>query len=104
MSNFEKVYAVVKKIPKGKVATYGQIAKLSGIKSPRVVGSILHKNTDPIDIPCHRVVNSTGRLAYAYAFGGENAQQKRLREEGIVVENHQVNLQRYLWDHLKHHF
>lgn len=98
MNNLEKVYAIVKKIPKGKVATYSQVAKLSGIKSPRVVGNILHKNTNPDEIPCHRVVNVSGRLAHAYAFGGEAKQKIKLHKEGLVIINNQVNLQKYLWD------
>lgn len=98
MNTFERVYAVVRKIPKGKVATYSQVAKLSGIESPRVVGNILHKNTDPDKIPCHRVVNAAGRLAKGYAFGGEAKQKIKLHEEGLVIISNQVNLQKYLWD------
>ena len=98
MNNFEKVYAVVRKIPKGKVATYGQVAKLSGLKSPRVVGNILHKNSNPHEIPCHRVVNSIGKLAYAYAFGGEIGQQRRLQKEGINVMNKVIDLTKYFWN------
>jgi len=97
MNNFEKVYSVVKKIPKGKVATYGQIAKLSGIKSPRVVGNMLHKNTDPVNIPCHRVINTKGKLVTNYAFGGIKQQKRRLQEEGIHVMNNMINLTKYLW-------
>ncbi len=97
MNNFEKVYEVVRKIPKGRVATYGQIAKFVGIKNPRLVGHILHKNSNPHEIPCHRVVNSIGRLAYMYTFGGEDEQQRKLLEEGLDVTDHRVNIQKYLW-------
>lgn len=97
MNNFEKVYAKVKKIPKGKVVTYGQIAKLSGIKSPRVVGNILHNNTDPIGVPCHRVVNAKGKLAAAYAFGGMFEQKRRLQKEGIEVVHNMIDITKYLW-------
>lgn len=97
MNNFKKVYAVVKKIPKGKVATYRQVAKLSGIKSPRVVGSILHKNIDPINIPCHRVVNMKGKLATSYAFGGIIEQKKKLQQEGIEMANNLIDLRKYVW-------
>lgn len=84
----EKIYEFVKTIPKGKVATYGQIAiYLGNKKMARVVGNILHNNTDPKNIPCHRVVNSNGRLAYSYAFGGLDAQRSLLESEGVVFKN-----------------
>ena len=79
MNTFEKIYEQVKKIPKGKVATYGQIALMAG--NPRwsqIVGYALHSNPEPVVIPCHRVVNKEGKLAKAFAFGGENAQKTSL--------------------------
>lgn len=91
-----RVYNVVKQIPKGKVLTYGIVAKLSGIKNPRLVGSILNKNTDPEKIPCHRVVNFQGRVAKSYAFGGAKAHAVRLEKEGVRVVNGTVDLQQYL--------
>lgn len=93
----EKVYRIVKQIPRGKVSTYGRIAKLVGVKSPRLVGSILHKNIDPIHIPCHRVVNSQGKVAASFAFGGAKAQGKRLQSEGVDVKNGKVSLTKFLW-------
>ena len=70
MNTFEKIYEVVKSIPKGKVATYGQIARLAGNPHwARVVGYALHSNPDPDTIPCHRVVNREGRVAAAFVFG-----------------------------------
>ena len=72
----EKVYAYLKTIPKGKVTTYGRIAEYLGNKHcARTVGNILHENPDPTQIPCHRVVNSKGRVAEHYAFGGAAAQR-----------------------------
>ncbi len=91
----DKVYAIVKRIPKGKVLTYGRVAKLAGIKNPRLVGSILHKNTDPDNIPCHRVVNAQGKVASSYAFGGAAAQRKKLISEGIQFTNGKVDLKRF---------
>ena len=82
-----KVYEFLKSIPEGKVTTYGQIAAHLGNKHlARVVGNILHNNPDPEHIPCHRVVNSKGELSKAYAFGGLDAQRKRLEQEGIRFE------------------
>ena len=93
----EKVYAYLKTIPKGKVTTYGQIARYLGNKSlARAVGNILHDNPDPSQFPCHRVVNSWGRVAENYAFGGAAAQSKRLEAEGIVFEsNGTIDLEKY---------
>ncbi len=74
----EKVYEIVKDIPKGKVTTYGQIAmQLGSKKLARVVGNILHNNPDPENIPCHRVVNAKGEVAEQYAFVGAESQRAR---------------------------
>ena len=81
------VYAYLKTIPAGKVATYGQVAAAVGRgNAARAVGNILHKNPNPAQIPCHRVVNRKGEVSRAYAFGGAEAQRKRLEAEGIVFE------------------
>ena len=71
MKNFyEKVYDIVAQIPKGKVTTYGCIAmRLGNIRLSRLVGNALHANTDPVNVPCHRVVNREGKLAPMYVFG-----------------------------------
>ena len=69
MNTFEKIYEVVKSIPKGKVATYGQVALLAGNpRWARVVGYALHVNPEPGIIPCHRVVNREGKVAPSFAF------------------------------------
>jgi len=82
---FNDVYNFVKTIPIGKVATYGQVAKILGIKDTRKVGWALHANKSS-DVPCHRVVNKEGRLAKNFAFDGEIEQRRRLESEGIVFE------------------
>lgn len=88
VSVFERIYEVVKKIPKGRVATYGQVAILAGNpRWARVVGYALHNNPAPGIIPCHRVVNREGRVAEAFAFGGGQTQRKLLEEEGVVFES-----------------
>ncbi|MBR4973798.1 MAG: methylated-DNA--[Clostridia bacterium] len=99
MSVFEKIYTVVSKIPKGKVATYGQIAMLAGNPHlARVVGYALHVNPSPFIIPCHRVVNREGRIAESFAFGGGDAQRVLLEKEGIVFEaDGHIDLKKYLW-------
>jgi methylated-DNA-protein-cysteine methyltransferase related protein len=91
---FEKVYKVVRDIPEGKVATYGQISKLTGV-DPRMVGWALHANKDSSNVPCHRVVNKDGRLAPGYAFGGPDEQKVRLVAEGIsFIDNSHVDLKK----------
>jgi len=83
----EKVFEYLRRIPAGKVVTYGQIADYLGSKNlARPVGNILHSNPDPSRYPCHRVVNSRGQVAQNYAFGGAAAQRERLEAEGIVFE------------------
>ncbi len=87
----DKVYEFVKNIPRGKVATYGQIALHLGNRNfARAVGNILHNNPDPEHIPCHRVVNAQGKLSRSYAFGGIDAQRRLLESEGIVFKTDQV--------------
>lgn len=99
-SFYQKVYAVVRRIPKGKVATYGQIAILAGSpRASRVVGYALHVNPEPGIIPCHRVVNREGRVAPAFAFGGSDVQEEMLRAEGVIfAEKGYVLLDGQLWD------
>ena len=95
-STTERIYEAVKKIPKGFVATYGQVAELAGNpKMARAVGNALHKNPDPDNIPCYRVVNSKGELAGAFAFGGSEVQANLLRADGIEVRDGKVDLNRY---------
>ena len=92
----KRIYEAVRQVPKGKVATYGQIAELAGDKKMcRAVGNALHKNPDPELTPCYRIVNATGELAGAFAFGGENAQADRLRADGIEVVDGRVDLEKY---------
>lgn len=99
MNTFERIYEVVKQIPYGKVATYGQVATLAGNPHwSRVVGYALHSNPDPEGIPCYRVVNRCGELTPAFAFGGINRQQELLESEGIEVTEGKVDLSKYKWD------
>lgn len=84
MTTFDKVYAAVRLIPRGSVATYGQIAAAIGNKRlARVVGYALHVNPEPGVIPCHRVVKRDGEVSSAFAFGGANRQVELLKAEGV---------------------
>ena len=92
----KRIYEAVKKIPRGKVATYGQVAELAGDKKmARAVGNALHKNPDPDTIPCYRVVNAQGELAGKFAFGGADVQAKLLEADGIEVIDDKVDLKKY---------
>ena len=101
MSNgfFDKVYKTVKQIPKGKVATYGQIARMCGnARMSRQVWWALHVNPEPYTIPCHRVVNREGRLSPAFAFGGENVQRQLLEAEGVTfTDDNHVDIVKHIW-------
>ena len=99
MNTFQKIYEQVKKIPKGKVATYGQIALMAG--NPRwsqIVGYALHSNPKPRVIPCHRVVNKEGKISKSFAFGGENMQRNLLINEGVIfLDEATVDLEKCLY-------
>ena len=96
---FERVYEVVRHIPDGKVSTYGQIAALLGnVRWARTVGYALHANPDPENVHCFKVVNRDGRLAPAFAFGGEEVQRMLLERSGVEVRpDNTVDLEKYLW-------
>lgn len=94
---FSQIRNVVKKIPQGKVATYGQVARLVGISDSRKVGWALWGNQDP-KIPCHRVIKKDGFLAKDYSLGGWEEQKRRLQKEGITFKaENQVDLEKHQW-------
>lgn len=99
MTTFEMIYMVVSRIPHGKVATYGQIARLAGnLRWSRVVGYALHVNPDPQHIPCYRVVNRFGEVSEAFAFGGENRQIELLKAEGVQFDENGRVKPEFFWD------
>ncbi len=100
MNTYEKIYEIVKSIPRGKVATYGQVATIAGNpRMARVVGYALHQNPLPGVIPCHRVVNRFGKCAPGFAFGGPNIQQQMLENEGVTFSSEgTIDLQVYGWN------
>lgn len=92
----KRIYEAVKRIPKGCVATYGQVATMAGNeRMSRAVGNALHKNPTPGIVPCHRVVDAKGRLAGGFAFGGMEAQAALLADEGVEVKDGKVDLGKY---------
>lgn len=95
MSHFQKIYDIVRMIPRGKVSTYGRVAQKLKIH-PRVVGMALNKNPTPIVIPCHRVVGFNGHLR-GYA-GGIEKKRQLLLKEGVKFRNRMyVDLNSSLW-------
>ena len=100
MNFFEKVYAVVRSVPRGQVISYGQVAFLAGNpRMARQVGWALHSNPRPGEIPCHRVVFNDGCLSSGFAFGGQQVQADLLRGEGVQVsDDFRVDMATYRWD------
>ena len=96
----ERIYEVVRSIPLGRVATYGQVARLAGApRAPRFVGQALHRNPHPIETPCHRVVFAAGSLATNFGFGGPEAQRSLLEGEGVgFLDSTHVDMERFRWD------
>lgn len=95
-SFYDKIYEAVLRVPRGRVATYGQIAAMAGNgNAARAVGNALHINPAPGVIPCHRIVNVKGRLAPGFAFGGPHEQQRLLEAEGVEVHDGYVDLKTY---------
>ena len=99
MSDFkEKVYKICRLIPKGKIATYGQLASLAGNhKAARAVGVLMKNNPDAPRTPCHRVVASNGKLTGYSGVGGITKKKKVLISEGVYFKGGRVDLSRSLW-------
>lgn len=96
----ERIFEVVRSIPAGRVATYGQVARLAGSPgAQRFVGQALHRNPHPIETPCHRVVFADGSLASRFGFGGLEAQRSLLESEGVrFSDSTHVDMEQCLWD------
>ena len=89
MSLDQQVYKKLTEVPQGKVTTYGELAKAVGLKNgQRVIGQIMKKNPYPAIIPCHRVVNSNGKVG-GYAYGGD-VKTNMLQKEGIKIQNGKI--------------
>lgn len=95
MTLSKAIYAVTRRIPKSKVATYGDLAYAVGRpRAWRHIGTVMSRNRDP-QIPCHRVVRSDGKVGGFGYPGGTLEKIKRLQKEGIVVNNSKINLRRF---------
>ncbi len=101
MKGFNKaVYEAVKRVPAGKVSTYGDIARAIGApRCARQVGWALHVNPEQGVIPCHRIVFKDGSLASGFAFGGPEVQRAMLESEGVEVSaDDKINLEKFRWE------
>ncbi len=96
---FERVYALVRQIPEGKVTSYGAIAKaLGATRSARMVGWAMNASHHLEDVPAHRVVNRMGLLSGKHHFEGTHLMQQLLESEGIQVENDQIiDFKNHFW-------
>lgn len=99
-SFFERVYAIARQIPEGKVTSYGAIAKcLGSAQSARMVGWAMNASHNKEDIPAHRVVNRKGLLTGKHHFDGTNLMQQLLENEGItVLENQIIDFEKHFWE------
>lgn len=89
------IYEAVKRFQRVVLPHMHRLLSLQAIKMCRAVGNALHKNPNPDEIPCYRVVNAKGELSGAFAFGGAGEQAKRLRADGIEVIDGRVDLDKY---------
>lgn len=96
---FNAVYEAVKRVPAGKVTTYGDVARALGMpRCARQVGWALHVNPQPGIIPCHRVVFADGSLSKGFAFGGIDMQRALLEGEGVEISrDYKADLKKYRW-------
>ncbi len=98
----ERVYALVRCIPPGRVTTYGRIARAAGAaRSARMVGWLLHHSPPDVSAVAHRVVNRNGELTGGWAWGHPAVMRALLEDEGVTfVDEYQVDLEKHLWDPL----
>ncbi|HET7461798.1 MAG TPA: MGMT family protein [Longimicrobium sp.] len=99
-STYERIYAVVRRIPRGKVSTYGRVAELAGLgRAARQVGYAMAALPDHTTVPWHRVINAQGRISLRRGTGGDLEQRYRLEAEGVVFDSGgRVSLERFGWN------
>jgi methylated-DNA-protein-cysteine methyltransferase related protein len=96
--SYERIWAAVRRIPRGRVATYGQIAALAGFpKQPRLAGYALHQLPSATRLPWHRVINAQGRISFPRGSAAFREQKQRLEADGVAFVGGRVDLERYRW-------
>ncbi len=94
----QKIYDTVRKIPRGRVATYGEVAEFAGIpRQARLVGYALHNLQPGTDVPWHRVINAKGMISLSNLDGGHDEQKRLLRKEGVVFIKDIIDFSRFSW-------
>ena len=95
----EKIWHIVAQIPRGKVASYGQVAELAGLPGrARLVGRTLSNLPAGTRLPWHRVINARGRLSFPFGSDAYALQRRRLEAEGVRFENERISLRKFQWD------
>ena len=98
LSTHQLIWEIVRQIPKGKVATYGEVAREAGLPGQaRLVGYALHNLPINVDIPWHRVINAQGRISLPRAGGDYLKQKQLLLKEGIAFVNEKIELKKFGW-------
>jgi methylated-DNA-protein-cysteine methyltransferase-like protein len=100
VTSYEKIYAAVRKIPRGRVSTYGAVARLAGLpRQARLVGYALHALPSGTTLPWHRVINAQGKLSLARSVTGAGTTQLiRLQREGVIADaSGRISLRKYGW-------
>ena len=98
LQRLKRIWATIGDIPRGKVANYGQIAEIAGIRrGARQVGFALRRLPEGSDVPWHRVLQSSGHIAFPEGSDGFNEQKKRLMIEGVTVSRGKVDMRKYRW-------
>lgn len=97
-ARYEQIYSVVRRIPRGRIATYGQVAEIAGLEGhARQVGYALHSLPDGGDVPWHRVVNAKGQISPRSTDDSHELQRILLEAEGLIFEGSRVPLAKYRW-------
>jgi methylated-DNA-protein-cysteine methyltransferase-like protein len=98
-TTYQLIYATVRQIPKGRVATYGQVAELSGLpRQARLVGYAMHALPQRSSVPWHRVVNAQGKISFRFAADAAAIQKQRLQREGVRINDRGViDMNQYRW-------
>ena len=95
---YERIYRTIRRVPRGRVATYGQIAEMAKASGPRQVGYALHSLPDGHDVPWHRIINSRGMISLESGIGGKSLQRALLEAEKVVFDSKgRVDMKHYQW-------